>query len=79
MVPFSVTISFLCGWAKTIKRRNVWTRFCLKTEEGALRFQTKTDVCGQSFDCQRDRGISDNMDYILVRLQNVLRLDDFII
>lgn len=60
------------GWAKTIKRRNVWTRFCLKTEERTLRFRTKTDVCGQSVDFQRPRGITDGMDYILVRLKNIL-------
>ena len=60
------------GWAKTIKRRNVWTRFCLKTEERTLRFQTKTDLCGPCLDFQRPRGITDGMDYILVRLKNIL-------
>ena len=60
------------GWAKTIKRRNVWTRFCLKTEERTLRFQTKTDVCGPCVDFQRPTGITDGMNYILVRLKNIL-------
>ena len=66
MVPLLATIAFLCGWAKMIRRRNVWTRLCLKTEKRTLRFQTKTVVCGESFGFQRHRGITDSMDYILV-------------
>ena len=45
--PFSVTIAFSCGRAKTIQKCNVWKQIVLKTEEKYLRFQTKTDTCGR--------------------------------
>ena len=39
MVPFLVTIAFSCARAKTIQKRNVWTRIFLKRRKN-LRFQT---------------------------------------
>ena len=46
MVLFSVAVAFSCGRAKTIQKRNVWTRIFLSGEKN-LRFQTKTDTCGR--------------------------------
>ena len=44
MVPFSVTIAFLCGRAKTIKKRKVWTRKCL---ENGAKNSLFSNTCGQ--------------------------------
>ena len=45
--PFSVTIAFSCGRAKTIQKCNVWKQIFLKTEEKYFCFQTKTDTFGR--------------------------------